>query len=407
MFIYQVRYQKLSGIKAYNIMPSTLKGTETGISIYDNPGQILEQKGGYMNCIGVLGGTGEIGSRILRILKEDYPLIASYHTRDRKSHGDCEYIRVDISDSQQVKMFCQKCDVVINCAGASYLNGENVARIAADLRVPYIDPSGEAFLEKKLDDIKDKNIFVLSSGYFPGMSGLLMRHICESFDAPETICGLSVSDEVPSQSAIEDFILTNLSGFGVALSYYNNGTIERDENERIEKIRGKDYRFQNYLTVETERVAKKYSLKKANWFNSSFGDEIIQKLQTAIIQYKSGKDTYKNILQDVIGIFYRNTKDREQFSYTKIEGQGVIGNNRVMMTSEISSNCSSEISAIIAAYAAKTALSSHLKNDIHYAMDIIKMDELMADMPRLNVDLNIDNIIIERGIYDEYEEGEL
>lgn len=360
-----------------------------------------------MKRIGVLGGTGEIGSRILRILKEDYPLIASYHTRDRKSNHDCEYIRVDISDSQQIKMFCQRCDVVINCAGASYLNGENVARIATDLCVPYIDPSGEAFLERKLDDIKDRNVFVLSSGYFPGMSGLLMRHICESFDAPETICGLSVSDEVPSQSAIEDFILTNLSGFGVALSYYNNGIRERDENERIEKIRGKDYLFQNYLTVEMERIAKKYSLKKANWYNSSFGDEIIQKLQTAIIQYKSGKDIYKNILQDVIGIFRRNTKDREQFSYTKIEGQGIIGNNRVMMTSEISSNCSSEISAIIAAYAAKTALSSRLRNDIHYAMDIIKMDELMADMLKLNADLNIDSIIIEREIYDEYEEGEL
>lgn len=348
-----------------------------------------------MNCIGVLGGTGEIGSRILRILKGNYPLIASYHTRGRNSRSDCEYIRVDISDFQQVKMFCQKCDVVINCAGASYLNGESVARIAADLHVPYIDPSGEAFLEEKLDDIKDKNIFVLSSGYFPGMSGLLMRHICESFDTPETINGLSVSDEVPSQSAIEDFILTNLSGFGVALSYYNNGIIERDENERLEKIRGKEYRFQNYLTVETERVAKKYSLQKANWYNSSFGDEIIQKLQTAIVQYKSGKDTYKNILQDVIGIFRHNTKDREQFSYTKIEGQGVVGNNRVMMTSEISSNCSSEISAIIAAYAAKAALSSHLKNDIYYAMDIIKMDELMADMPGLNAELNIDNIIID------------
>lgn len=360
-----------------------------------------------MNRIGVLGGTGEIGSRTLRILKEDYPLIASYRTRVRASRDNCEYISVDISDPKQIKMFCQKCDVVINCAGASYLNGEKVARIAADLHVPYIDPSGEAFLEDKLKDIKDKNIFVLSSGYFPGMSGLLMRYICESFDTPETICGLSVSDEVPSQSAIEDFILTNLSGFGAALSYYNHGRIERDENERLEKIRGKDYHFQNYLTVEAERVAKKYALQKARWFNSSFGEEIIQKLQAAVIQYRLGQDTYRDILYDVIDIFSNNMKDRDQFSYTKIEGQGIIENNRVMITAEVSSNCSSEISAIIAAYAAKTVLSSHLKKDIHYAMDIIKMDELIADMSRLNADLNIENTILERGFCDEYEEGEL
>lgn len=30
MFIYQIRYQKLSGIKAYNIMPSTLKELKPG-----------------------------------------------------------------------------------------------------------------------------------------------------------------------------------------------------------------------------------------------------------------------------------------------------------------------------------------------------------------------------------------
>lgn len=360
-----------------------------------------------MSCIGVLGGTGEIGSRILPILKGKHSLIASYYTRVRMSHDDCEYMRVDISDRQQIKAFCQRCDVVINCAGASYLNGENVARIAADFCVPYIDPSGEAFLEDKLKEVKDRNIFVLSSGYFPGMSGLLMKYTCGFFDVPETICGLSVSDEIPSQSAIEDFILTNLSGFGTALCCYNSGTIERDENERIEMIRGKEYKFQNYLTVEAERVAKMYSLQKANWYNSSFGDAIIQKLQTAVIQYRSGKNEYKSTVREVIKTFRNNIKDSRQFSYTRIEGRGILRNNRIMMTSEISSDCSSEISAVIAAYAAEAALSTDLANGIHYAMDIVNMDQLMVDIPKLNVKLNIENIILERGIYDECEEGEL
>lgn len=360
-----------------------------------------------MSCIGVLGGTGEIGRRILPILRGKHSLIASYYTRARISRDDCEYVRVDISDIQQIKAFCQRCDAVINCAGASYLNGEKVARIAADLCVPYIDPSGEAFLEDKLEDVKGRNIFVLSSGYFPGMSGLLMKYICESFDVPETICGLSVSDEIPSQSAIEDFIHTNLSGFGVALSYYNNGTIEREEDERIEMIRGKGYKFQNYLTVEMERIARMYSLQKANWYNSSFGDEIIQKLQTAVIQYRSGKDGYKSTVQEVIEIFGNNLKGSDQFSYTKIGGRGILCNNRVMVTSEISSDCSSEISAIMAAYTVESVLSTHLTNGIHYAMDIVNMEQLMADMPKLNANLNIENIILERGIYDECEEGEL
>ena len=34
---------------------------------------------------------------------------------------------------------------------------------------------------------------------------------------------MSISTEIPSQSAIEDFILTNIAGFGQPLKYYNNG----------------------------------------------------------------------------------------------------------------------------------------------------------------------------------------
>lgn len=342
-----------------------------------------------MKRIGVLGGTGEIGKRTVDILKKEYPLIASYYSRYEKSSENCEYTRVDISNTDEVRQFCGQCDILVNCGGASYLNGEKVARIASKLHIPYVDPSGEAFLETKLSDITEDNVFVLSSGYFPGMSGLLMRHICESFDMPEKIYGLSVSEELPSQSAIEDFILTNLSGFGTALNYYDNGHLRKDDRERFEIIRNKGYRFQNYLTVETERIARKYALKMANWYNASFGEEIIQKLQEAVIRLKWGGDGYREIVREVIEIFRKNLKDRPPYTYIRIEGQGLSGGKRLVRKAEMTSDCSSEISAIIAAYAVKSLLCSPMKNGIYYAMDIISSEALIKDMVGLNARLSI------------------
>lgn len=360
-----------------------------------------------MHRIGVLGGTGEIGSRILNLLKGEYSLMASYYSQARPSAAGCEYVKLDIADAEQLQHFCRQCDVLINCAGASFLNGEKVARMAADWQVPYIDPSGEAFLEERLADRKDEAVFVLSAGYFPGMSGLLMRHVCQSFDTPETISGLSVSEEIPSMSAIEDFILTNLSGFGTALSYYDQGAVVRDEGERMERIRDREFRFQNYLTVETARVAQHYGLQEAHWYHSSFGDQVIRKLQEAVIQYKLGRAGYKSIVREVIEIFRQTMAGREPFSYTRIEGQGLLGKERTLMRAEVSSPCSSEISAIIAAYAAKAVLAKPLRPGIYYAMDIINMEEILKDLAELKAEIRISKVVLEQEVDDEYEEGEL
>ncbi len=359
-----------------------------------------------MKKVAVLGGTGAIGSRVVNILKNEYYVKASYCTRVRASEKNCEYGALDISDVEAIKAFCKECSAIVNCAGASFLNGEKVARVAQELQIPYVDTSGEAFLEEKLADIEKNNIFVFSSGYYPGLSGLLMRHICESFDVPEKILGLSVSEEIPSQSAIEDFILTNLVGFGTALSYYDEGKIKRDDKALFEIINNRKYMFQNYLTVEAGRIGKRFNLKQANWYNCSFGDEIVRKLQEAVVKFKVGDDAYKQIVEEVIKIFERNTKDIEQFTYIKVEGQGIVNNRRISRRAEISSHCSSQLSAIIVAYTVKTLLNSEHKNGIYYAMDIIDSNELIKAFESLKVEFRLKDIE-EKGIQDEYEEGDI
>ena len=357
-----------------------------------------------MKRIGILGGTGAIGSRTVEILKESYPLLISYYSRPKASERNCKYVRVDIAKKEEIERFCQECDIIVNCAGASYLNGEKVARIAGQLGKPYIDPSGETFLEEQIADISKMGIFVLSSGFFPGMSGLLMRYLCESFDQPETILGLSASNEVPSQSAIEDFILTNLSGFGVALHYYEKGRLIRDNTEIVEIINKRPFKFQNYLTVEAERIAKYYSLKQANWYNASFKPEIVRKMQVAVVSAQNDKNSYRKLVEEVVSMTRADVGNSEQFTYMKIEGTGVSNGARHTKSVEVTSNCSSNMSAIIVAHTVIQIIEKNLSPGIYYAMDIINPRELLSKLSHYELQIK-EKSIEKMDMEDKYEEG--
>ena len=105
--------------------------------------------------IGVLGGSGEIGKRCVNILTEKgYTVMASYRTRKPMENNENVYVQLDICNENELCMFMANCDVVINCAGASFINGEKIARTAAKMKIPLVDPSGESFLEERIKDIQ-------------------------------------------------------------------------------------------------------------------------------------------------------------------------------------------------------------------------------------------------------------
>lgn len=368
-----------------------------------------------MKRIGILGISGEIGKRAFEILKEEYRIIGSYYSRRPELSGNYEIVQLDVADTLAVQNFCHKCDVIVNCAGASYNNGETIARIAAGLQIPIIDPSGESFLEDKIFDIQEKNIFVLSSGYFPGMSGLLMRFLCESFDTPQEICGLNVAEEIPGKAAMEDFILTNMAGFGLSLHAYINGKPQRDTKERFEIINNKEYRFQNYYTIELDKIVRTFQLKKAHWYNAAFKDNVMKKLQEAIVIYKEQGITnhYKKIIEELPSLFAKNLKNKKNFSYLQTEAKGIANGHTVHRKIKTLASCSSQISAVIIAYTVKAVLHKTLKNGIYYAMNLIDADDLIKNLHQFGISFTKEEKHRENEIrtsnedYEKFEEGSI
>lgn len=355
--------------------------------------------------IGILGGSGHIGKRCVSILKKNNcSIIASYNKNYMPSDIKCSYVKLDVVNIELVREFIRSCDIVLNCAGASYINGEMIARIACEESVPYIDPSGEAFLEDRLEDISKENVFVLSAGYFPGLSGLMMEYVAKYFDRPLSIEGFNISKEVPSYSAVEDFILTNLSGFGRSLSSYLDGEIINNDCQKKEIYREKIYTMYNYLTNEIVRVAEKYGIKQANWYNCSFSNEILSKMQEIVHKVRKGNcKNYNDDIEKIITHFKNEVGNDETFSYLKIAGQGIIDGAMSSVEVNIDSQISSEMSAIVMCYTAFAVLEDKLENGIHYAMDILDIKRIINDIDKLNINLYIKEFTEE----EEYYEGEL
>lgn len=88
-----------------------------------------------------------------------------------------------------------------------------------------------------------------------------MKYLCESLKSVDCIMGLSITNEIPSRSAIKDFILTNTAGFGTALNYYENGELKRDETPIYRIVENKEYTLQNYYTIELQRITQNINLR--------------------------------------------------------------------------------------------------------------------------------------------------
>jgi len=116
----------------------------------------------------VLGGTGEIGSKLLTYLKAipDLSLIATYHSCYVADDGDIKWMKCNIQNENDFREIADMVDVIVNCAGASYLTGERVAKIAGEYGKIYVDPFGGNYLMEKLRPYEKNAEFILSSPDF-------------------------------------------------------------------------------------------------------------------------------------------------------------------------------------------------------------------------------------------------
>ena len=93
-----------------------------------------------MKKIGVLGASGTVGFLVCELLQERYEIIGGCRRKNKKFETLKHFVwqEVDLYDEESLESFCQKCEVVVNCAGPAGSIKDRVALSANHILMPLI-----------------------------------------------------------------------------------------------------------------------------------------------------------------------------------------------------------------------------------------------------------------------------
>lgn len=364
-----------------------------------------------MKKVGVLGCTGEIGKRIVELLQKNYSVKAGFHkVNPDKMWSSVEYSQFDIHDRKRLTFFIQECYIVINCAGASFIDGMYVAQICSDTGAIYIDPFGANYLEQEIRKANVPGTFILSCGCFPGFTGLAMKYLCDSYESVNSISGICIDRQIPGVNGIIDFIISGLKGFGETSYYYYAGNKKYDDKqENFRDYDGKEVEIQKYFTTEIADVINKFSPRKAIWYTPALDREITEIMQKAVVGYIQTEQyisifTYAQKIQKLIE--EKSRGECETGCEINIWSSGLSGGKQRERSIVIKSSFGSSLTAAVLDTVTAKIMEKGLTPGIYYATDIISMlDVIKQNVNReINYYCNDESINIgTEGIV--YEEG--
>jgi len=157
--------------------------------------------------IGVIGSHGAVGGLVVELLRQAGCEVACGN-RTRRSPEERTAI-IDARRPETIREFAQGHEVVVNCAGPSYLIGDAVAA-ALPAGVIYVDPfGGNAF-----DGDAGQQARIINVGCTPGLSGLLTRHLAGLLDDCESVMVCCGGREKGGVAGFADIILSTRAGYG-------------------------------------------------------------------------------------------------------------------------------------------------------------------------------------------------
>ena len=137
--------------------------------------------------VGIVGGYGASGRVVVTELGKSTPwqiriggrdLTEAQSLADEFGSGRVAAARVDVLDANSLNTFCDRCSIIVNCAGPVSALQDRVAQAAFRNRCHYIDPAGMSFVKERMlahnEQITQLGLsFVVSAGWIPGLSELL------------------------------------------------------------------------------------------------------------------------------------------------------------------------------------------------------------------------------------------
>jgi len=355
--------------------------------------------------IGILGCSGALGHTAYKILKKNYKIRGGQRHKPLEMDDDSNFkwMKVDLYNEEELYKFCKGCDVILNCAGPSYLVGDRVAIATAKANAFYVDTFGADLLEKLLLEKKlDKEgLFVISAGSFPGASGVLPCWLAEQdFEKVTSMTSYAGGREHCSKCAGADLLLSSIANYGIPNAFIKNDSVVRTSDDNKDKVYIpflKEQVFkQKFLSNETIKLAKLLNLEEACWYNIIIDKAVNDSISKSCT--KLSMDNSNSALQEAVAelsdaaSMALGGNDPWYVMTTELQGEkdGEIIRRRCILHSK----SSYELSGVVAAATVEAVLKHKMKNGIYWAFEVLDPIETVEKLISTNAAISIDIIDI-------------
>lgn len=357
--------------------------------------------------VGVLGGKGQIGRQVIRLLAgQGLKIICGTRSVQKEDEA-----YVDINDKKSLTEFIKDCDVIVNCTGPSFITSKKIMPEVLAMGKHYVDAFGWAGKETKECE---KSAAVLNAGSVPGLIGIIIKALAN--ESTREIQVYSGGYEKGSAAALGDIILSSINGYSKSSSYCEKGKYVRDiERKEVEVETPKgSLKAQEIATDEIRKVSEELNVPVIRNYNIWSDDKL-----TGIIMKGSVKamvcrreeeymELFESLSKEIAEaqngsrlnkLLEKNPKEKESEEKKSLEKEPlgkepwylirVVNSDEMLSeTIEISTNNSSTLTAAVAAKSALLLSNGKIKPGIYWPFEVIEPSEMLGYLEELSFEVN-------------------
>mgnify|MGYP000890891365 FL=1 len=334
-----------------------------------------------MKVIGVIGYSGVVGSITCDYL-EQYTIVIK-GSRSTDSDGK-RYFRVDVDDQKSLYSFCSMCDLVINCAGPSYLIKDKVAKVAALSKIPYIDAFG---CGESIELYKSNGgLNIIGAGFIPGISGIIIKELAKIGFGNTSIELYHGGEEIGGKAALMDIVKSSLNHYiklgycleGGELKKYNDFDVYEYEEDFDQPIIKKlCFTEEDQQLVNTIEIK---NLKDIQVHAEDFALKMIASLCMQDLECRGDDSIYEKAIE------MQKKHMKGKIPWFCIKGVGLNEDGSEVIT--IKGDNSSYLTGLALGICARKALEMQYQDETKWLFEIVDYDFLSEELQKQGVIIN-------------------
>ncbi|MDO4784792.1 MAG: NAD-dependent epimerase/dehydratase family protein [Propionibacteriaceae bacterium] len=344
---------------------------------------------GTLGCrVGVIGSHGAVGQVLAQVLRDAGCEVVCGNRTKRSPDEDSVF--VDARQEDSVREFARGCDVVVNCAGPSYVIRDGVAK-ALPPSLIYIDPFGGNAFGEGAGECPS----IINVGCTPGLSGLLAKWLAAEFEECSSVTVCCGGREQGGVSGFADVILSTRDGYG----YPNQmlvGGLARPYTEQDWEAQDTDSFPEDgeslrtpFVTDELRRVASECGIPQLT------GLLVIPDRDSLHLLLKAMTHSEAADPNELMGLFAQIDSAKSKLDAGKelwftlqVSARGRRGS--VLQRSGITLHAgnSSELTGIVLAQAVLRALEHGCPPGVHWGYEFLELEPVLDALSKAGVQVN-------------------